>query len=213
MKKSLSILIAILLPLLVFISCSTDNEVAESNEELPILGFRDVDSKGDTVYHSIPDFSFINQDSMIITNKTFAGKAYVSDFFFIHCPSICPKVKAQMLRVYEKFEDNDNLVLLSHSIDTRNDTVPALKAYANKLDIETDKWHLVTGDHDLIYEMADKYFVAAMVNEDAPGGFDHSGRIILVDENRHVRSFAEGTDPKDVTRFMKDIENFLNEKK
>ena len=118
-----------------------------------------------------------------------------------------------MLRLYEKFEDNDNLLFLSHSIDTRNDTVPALKAYAEKLEIDTDKWHLVTGDHDLIYEMADKYFVAALVNEDAPGGFDHSGRIILVDENRHVRAFAEGTDPDDVTRFMQDIESFLNDKK
>ena len=213
MEKRFSILIILLLPMITFIACTAENDVDQSSGELPILGFRDVAPNGDTIYHSIPDFSFIDQDSNIITNETFAGKAYISDFFFIHCPSICPKVKAQMLRIYEKFEDNDNLLLLSHSIDTRNDTVPALKAYANKLEIETDKWHLVTGDHDLIYEMADKYFVAALVNEDAPGGFDHSGRIILVDENRHVRAFAEGTDPEDVTRFMQDVENFLNEKK
>jgi protein SCO1 len=198
-----------LLFLFLLSACTTGIE--PENDKLPILGFRDVDTKGDTIYHTIPDFSFIDQDSQVITNKTLENKIYISDFFFIHCPSICPKVKAQMMRIYDKYKDNDKVILLSHSIDTKNDTVPALKVYANKLEIETDKWHLVTGDHDLIYSIADEYFVAALVNEDAPGGFDHSGRIILVDENRNIRSFAEGTDPESVTKFMLDIDKLLKE--
>ncbi len=181
------------------------------NGKLPIFGFKDVDSKGDTIYHKIPDFSFIDQDSNIITNETFAGKAYITDFFFIHCPSICPKVKAQMMRIYDEFENNDQLLMISHSIDTRNDTVPALKAYANKLDVNTEKWRFVTGEHDLIYEMADDYFITALVDEDAPGGFDHSGTLILVDKNRHVRASANGTDPKSVDEFLVKIEKLLNE--
>ena len=204
------VLLSLLLFLLIFSACTSEDNMSK-DDKLPILGFRDIDSKGDTIYHSIPDFSFVDQDSTEITNKTFEGKVYVSDFFFIHCPSICPKVKAQMLRVYDKFENNDDLLLLSHSIDTKNDTVPALKAYADKLEVKSDKWHFVTGDHDLIYSIADEYFVAAMVNKDAPGGFDHSGRIILVDENRYVRAFAEGTDPESVDKFMLDIEKLLNE--
>lgn len=205
-------LFIISITLFLFFSACTELTNSE-NEKLPILGFKDVDEKGDTILHKIPDFEFINQDSAVVDNATFENKVYIADFFFIHCPSICPKVKAQMMRIYEKFEDNDKVILLSHSIDTKNDTVPALKNYANKLDVKTQKWHFVTGDHDEIYSIADEYFVAAMVNEDAPGGFDHSGRIILVDEDRHVRSFAEGTEPESVDRLLLDIEKLLNENK
>jgi protein SCO1 len=178
---------------------------------LPILGNRDVAPNGDTIYPKVPDFSFIDQDSQQVTNATFEGKAYVVDFFFIHCPTICPKVKAQAKRIYDRFADNPNLLLLSHSIDTKHDTVPALRAYAQKLGISAKRWHLVTGKHDDIYGIADDYFSVATVNPEAPGGFDHSGRLILVDKNRHVRAFCDGTDAEDVSRFMEDIERFLAE--
>lgn len=177
---------------------------------LPILGEREV-INGDTVYPRIPDFAFVDQDSQIITNATFQNKIYVADFFFIHCPTICPKVKANGLRIYAKYRDDDRLGMLSHSIDVKNDTVAALKRHAQKLGIDSGKWHLVTGDHDAIYGIADDYFSVATENPDIPGGFDHSGRIILVDKNRHVRSFCDGTDAKDVDRFMKDIDLLLAE--
>ncbi|MBN8677192.1 MAG: SCO family protein [Chitinophagales bacterium] len=182
-----------------------------STKKLPILGERDVTAAGDTIYPTIPDFQFIDQDSQLVNNATFAGKAYVVDFFFIHCPTICPKVKANGLRVYEKFKNEDRLLMLSHSIDVRNDTVAALKHHAQKLGIETKKWRLVTGDHDAIYGIADNYFSVATEDPSSPGGFDHSGRLILVDKNRHVRSFCDGTDAEDVDRFMKDIELLLKE--
>lgn len=182
------------------------------NRPLPILGEPDISPAGDTVYPKIPDFQFVDQDSQLITNATFAGKAYVVDFFFIHCPTICPKVKANGLRIYNKFKDDDRLLMLSHSIDTKNDTVAALRRHAQKLGIDSKKWHLVTGDHDAIYGIADNYFSVAKEDPSAPGGFDHSGRIILVDKNRHVRSFCDGTDAASVDRFMKDIEKLLQEK-
>lgn len=181
----------------------------EKPRKLPILGERDISPAGDTLYPTIPDFQFIDQDSQLITNATFAGKAYVVDFFFIHCPTICPKVKANGLRLYQKFKDDERLLMLSHSIDIRNDTVAALRHHAQKLGIDSKKWHLVTGDHDAIYAIADNYFSVATEDPSAPGGFDHSGRLILVDKNRHVRSFCNGTDAEDVDRFMKDIENLL----
>jgi protein SCO1 len=176
---------------------------------LPILGNRDITPTGDTLYPQVPDFAFVNQDSQQVTNATFAGKIYVVDFFFIHCPTICPKVKAQTLRIYEQYKDDPRLLLLSHSIDTRNDTVAALRQYAQKLHIDSQKWHLVTGDKDAIYGIADNYFSVAKEDPTAPGGFDHSGRLILVDTNRHVRAFCDGTDADEVTRFMKDIEVLL----
>ena len=118
---------------LAIISC--DNPT--NKQPLPIIGERDISPAGDTIYPSIPDFEFVDQDSQIVNNATFAGKAYVVDFFFIHCPTICPKVKANGLRIYNKFKDNDKLLMLSHSIDVRNDTVAALKHHAEKLGIES----------------------------------------------------------------------------
>lgn len=193
---------------LVMFSCLQPG-VKESNT-LPILGERDV-VDGDTVYHKIPSFSFVNQDSQQVTNETFAGKAYVADFFFVSCPTICPIVTKQMLRIHDRFEDDDRLLLLAHSIDTKRDTVERLANYARNLGVTSDKWHFVTGDQDEIYEIADDYFSIAIEDPDAPGGFDHSGRLILVDENRHVRSFCDGTDPESVDQFMEDIEKLLTE--
>lgn len=186
--------------------------LSPSNDRpLPIIGERDISPAGDTIYPTIPDFEFIDQDSQIVNNATFAGKAYVVDFFFIHCPTICPKVKANGLRIYKRFKDKDGLLLLSHSIDVRNDTVAALKHHAEKLGISAEKWHLVTGDHDAIYSIADNYFSVAKEDPSAPGGFDHSGRLILVDKNRHVRSFCDGTNAESVDKFMEDIERLLTE--
>ncbi len=177
-------------------------------ETLPILGERDyVD--GDTIYHTIPDFAFVNQDSELVTNETFTGKVYVADFFFIHCPTICPKTAREMKKIHDHFIDDGRVMLLAHSIDPQRDTVGALKRYARNLNANTEKWHFVTGDKDAIYEIADDYFSIAMEDPDAPGGFDHSGRLILVDGKRHIRSFCNGTDPKDVDRFIKDIERLL----
>ena len=178
--------------------------------ELPILGHKEV-VDGETIYHEIPDFSFINQDGQPVNNESFKGKAYVVDFFFISCPTICPKVKKQMLRVYEAFEEEDELALLSHTIDVKHDSIPRLKNYARNLGVAPPKWHFVTGNEDEIYEIADDYFSIAVKDPSAPGGFDHSGRLILVDENRHVRSFCDGTDPESVDQFIKDIEVLLSE--
>jgi protein SCO1 len=179
-------------------------------QKLPILGERDF-VNGDTIYATIPDFEFINQDSVLISNKTYQGKIYVVDFFFTHCPTICPKVMKNMLRINEKFKDNPNVMLLSHSIDPKRDSIGRLKVYATNLGIEAAKWSLVTGDKFKIYEIANKYFAVAKEDPDAPGGFDHSGNIILVDSKRRVRAFADGTDANAVNQFIQNIELLLDE--
>jgi protein SCO1/2 len=180
------------------------------NTPLPILGEFDI-VNGDTVYHTVRDFSFINQDSQIVNNASFADKAYVVDFFFISCPTICPKVKKQMLRLYERFKDEDKLVLLSHTIDTKHDTIPRLKKFASDLGVGVPQWHFVTGEKDSIYSIANDYFSIAQENPNAPGGFDHSGRLILVDPQRRVRAFCDGTDAKSVDQFMQDVARLLQE--
>ncbi len=178
--------------------------------QLPILGERDF-INGDTVYHTIPDFEFIDQDSSLVTKESFKGKIYIADFFFTHCPTICPKVTKQMMRLYDKYESNEGVLLLAHSIDVRNDTVGRLKEYADKLEIKAPKWRLVTGKKEDILGIANQYFSIAKEDSSSPGGFDHSGKLILVDKQFRVRSFCDGTDPNSVDQFMKDIDALLLE--
>lgn len=196
--------------LLVGIVLSSCEAPVEKVDRLPILGEYEI-IDGDTVFHAIPDFSFINQDSSIVTNETFAGKAYVADFFFISCPTICPKTTKQMLRIHDKFKSDNRLALVAHSIDPKRDNVAALANYSRNLDVTSAKWHFLTGEKDELYDIADDYFSIAIEDPDAPGGFDHSGRLILVDKDRHIRSFCDGTDPADVDRFMEDIQILLDE--
>ena len=164
---------------------------------------------GKMVYDEIRDFSFINQDSVEVTNKTFKGKIYVSNNFFTTCPSICPTTSLQMGRIYDKFLTDDRVRMISHSIDVRTDSVPILKRYAEGLEIEAPKWNLVTGNEEEILAIAYDYFANALKDEAAPGGFDHDDLLVLIDTNRHIRSICHGTDPVDVDRFMKDIEFLL----
>lgn len=207
--------LAVLVGVTLVISCGSESASGTGDstpKTLPFIGERDIDpATGDTIYASIRDFEFLNQDSQVVSNATFENKAYVVDFFFISCPTICPKLKQQMLRIHERFESNADLLMLSHTVDTKHDTIPRLKKYADNLGVSSQKWHFVTGEKDSIYNIANDYFSVAIENADAPGGYDHSGRIILVDENRHVRAFCNGTDPGEVDAFMDQIDVLLSE--
>ncbi len=180
-------------------------------KKLPILGERAF-INGDSVYHSISDFSFVDQDSNEVTNKTFEGKIYIADFFFTTCPTICPVMKTQMLRIYDQFKDNPQVAILSHTIDPRHDSVAVLKAYAKRLGVSGSFWHFVTGNRDKIYSLGQKdYYVTAGEDSTAAGGIIHSGAFILVDKKRRVRGMYDGTKEKDVSRLMKDMSVLLKE--
>ncbi len=179
-------------------------------ESLPILGHRDfVD--GDTVYHIIPDFEFLNVDSTTFRNSDLDDHIYIADFFFTSCPSICPKVKKQMLRLYGAYKNEDIVKFVSHTIDPKRDTPGRLKLYAKNLEVDTDKWIFLTGTQDSLLDIANAYFVPAYIDPEVPGGFDHSGKLILVDKKRHIRAVAEGTDPKSVTAFFRKIDALIAE--
>lgn len=185
----------------------------QPKQELPILGrhlYNETENGVDTVYHTVDKFSFIDQDSNIVNDQTFGGKIYVADFFFTSCPSICPLTTAQMLRLHDAYKDEPRIVLLSHSIDPEFDDVEVLSTYANKLDINSDKWHLVTGSKQDIYDMAQtSYYVGVREEDKAPGGFEHSGAFVLVDEHRRIRGMYDGTDPAKVDLLMSDIKLLL----
>jgi len=179
-------------------------------DKLPILGDRIIE-QDDTSYHTIAPFKYLDQDSNLITNATFKDKAYVADFFFTSCPTICPKVTRQMLRLQEAFQKDNRLQFLSYSIDYRKDSVPILKRYADKVGINGARWHLVQLKKDEVERVANQYFSIAYEDETVAGGFDHSGRLMLVDKNGHIRAYCDGTDEQAVDEFMLKIHQLLDE--
>lgn len=197
-----------LLILSLFTSILFSTGCEKGADDLPILGMNETDASGKMIYHTIPDFKFLNQDGDTITQKYTENKIYVADFFFTTCPTICPIMKTQMLRVHEEFQDSDDILLLSHTINPRYDTPEVLKNYKDKLGVSSSQWQFLTGDLTDIYELAQKsYLSTAMEDEEAvdDGGFIHSGAFVLVDKDRHIRGIYDGTKEKEVDRLMVDL--------
>ncbi len=181
-------------------------------EKLPYLGNPKIEN-GKEVKHSVRPFVYTNQDSISVNNDSLANVVYVADFFFASCPSICPRVARQMLLIYNEFKDNDQVKLVSFTIDPKRDTPAKLRRYASNLEVDTHKWMFLTGDKDFTMELAGDYFVSAMEDASAPGGYNHSGMIVLVDKNGHVRAFSDGTDPASTPKFIENILTLLKEYK
>lgn len=208
MKNSLLFL---LLPVVLAISCSSPSEKTSETAELPILGERYLDDNQDTVYHSIADFAFVNQVGDTIRKEDMAGKIYVADFFFTTCPTICPVMKKEMLRVYEQFKGEPNFRILSHSIDPSHDTQAVLKDYAVKLGVpNAATWNFLTGDQEKIFEIGQtSYLTTTMADDMEPGGFLHSGAFLLVDQQGRIRGVYDGTKTDQVDRLLADIPKLL----
>ena len=187
-------------------SCITKKEAP-----LPVFGEREVIGQ-DTVYHTIANFKFVDQDSNEVTNDTYKGKIYVADFFFTSCRTICPIMKTQMLRVYDSIQNEPDVLLLSHTIDPEYDTVGLLNDYARRLGVKSDKWHFVTGNKDEIYKLAQtSYFSTALEDKSEPDGFIHSGAFLLIDKERRIRGKYDGTKEEDVNRLLADIQRLKTE--
>ncbi|WP_428985352.1 SCO family protein [Sphingobacterium oryzagri] len=190
-----------------------------SDKKLPIIGEREtteriVDGKTvvDTIYHQIPSFSFLNQDSINISDKTFDGKIYIANFFFTHCPSICPTMQRNLLKVYEKYKGDDRLAFLSHSIDFKYDSPSVLKAYAQKLGVDDTQWQFVTGSKKDIYGISEKYLVYTKEDASVPGGYDHQGYLVLIDQHKRIRGAYDGTNDEQVAQLFTDLDILLQEK-
>ncbi len=194
-------------------------QACNNSEKLPYLGQRQAIEKEadgnvvvDTLYQKIGPFTYLNQDSVAITDKTFDGKIYVADFFFTSCNTICPVMHRNMLNVYNKYKDNADVMFLSHSIDVKYDIPSKLKSYAQKLGIEGNKWQFVHGSKDSIFGVSAKeYMVAAYEDNADPQGLVHQGWFILVDKNKHLRGAYDGTKEDQVEKMMKDMDILLKE--
>ena len=162
-------------------------------------------------YHRIADFSLLNQNGDTITQDNYRDKIYVADFFFTTCPTICPIMTANLVEVQAALANDPEVLLLSHSVTPEIDSVAQLKKYAIEKGVNDAKWNLVTGDKKQIYELARKSYLA--VQEDGDGGpFDmiHTENFILVDKQRRIRGFYDGTKEEEMDRLLSDIEILKN---
>ncbi|CAH1001309.1 hypothetical protein LEM8419_02210 [Neolewinella maritima] len=159
----------------------------------------------------VRDWQYVDQSNRPFGSADLRGKVYVADFFFTSCPTICPKVKSQMLRLEERFADHPDFALVSFTIDPKRDTPEKMTEYAGKLGIkDLNRWRYIHGDKFEIQDLDEDYMSVVLESNDAPGGFDHSGYIVLVDRDGFLRSYASGLVEEEVTHLMDDIQLLLD---
>lgn len=173
-----------------------------------MVNFEMVDStvQHQSKYHTIADFSLINQNGDTITQDDYKDKIYVADFFFTTCQTICPIMTDHMVQIQEKIMNDDEIMLLSHSVTPEIDSVAQLKRYAIEKGVKDAKWNLVTGDKKQIYELARKSYLA--VKTDGNGdAYDmiHTENFMLIDKKRQIRGFYDGTKAEDIEQLLADI--------
>ncbi|WP_282148992.1 SCO family protein [Algibacter lectus] len=164
-------------------------------------------------FHKIPDFSLTNQSGETVTQDTFEGKIYITDFFFTTCPGICPKMTGNMAKIQEEFKSDQDVLLLSHSVMPSTDSVSVLRAYANKNDVIDNKWHLVTGSRDEIYTLGrDHYFVESDLGEvKSIDDFLHTENFLLIDKNKHIRGIYNGLNRASMAQLITDVKALKQE--
>lgn len=158
-------------------------------------------------YHTIGDFSLTNQNGKIITQEDYRDKIYIADFFFTTCPTICPIMTKNMADIQKEIIGDDDILLLSHSVTPEIDSVAQLKKYAIEKGVDESKWNLLTGDKKQIYDLARKSYLAVKTDGDG-GPFDmiHTENFILVDKQKRIRGFYDGTNKEDIEQLLTDLE-------
>lgn len=179
--------------------------------KLPVYGAEEI-KDGKKIIHRIQDFELVNQDGLKQGSEALNGKIAVVDFFFTHCPSICPKMTASLKRVQQAFGDDNAVIINSISVDPERDSVAQLKKYVNRFGINTANWSLLTGDKKEIYKLARNEFM--IVATDGDGGaedFIHSEKLVLADQQKRIRGYYDGTNKKQVDQLIHDIKKLENE--
>ena len=200
--------------LLAFLSCQEKSKNESRVDRLPFYNEETFtphwfanDNEMSNSFHKISPFSFQNQDGEVLTQETFVGKIYVTDFFFTSCGGICPKMTSNMKLLQDEFIDDDKILLLSHSVTPDRDSVSVLKAYAKTQEIISGKWHLVTGSKEEIYKLGRKdYFVEEDLGVDKDNDdFLHTENFVLIDKNSHIRGIYNGLNKTSVNQLIIDI--------
>jgi protein SCO1 len=170
-----------------------------SKKTLPILG-----EPG----HRAGSFSFVNQEGESITEKSVENKVTVAEYFFTSCPSICPMMNANLRQVYEKFKANPDFVILSHTVDPEKDSIPILKAYANRLDAASPGWQFLTGNKAALYASASRDYLLSAADSGSDQ-FVHTQYVALLDKSRQIRGFYDMTRKESISKLEVDIQQLL----
>ena len=221
MMKRYRVLI-ILMSIVSIATVSLFYNVLKPEKKLPIyqpnmVSFKLADSTVQHIkrFHKIKDFKLINQNGQQITNENYRDKIYVADFFFTTCQAICPIMKENMIILQDQYKNDDQVYLLSHTVTPEIDTKEVLKKYAIEKGIIDSKWNLVTGDKEEIYNLARKsYLVAEDVEKSRFFDMIHTENFVLIDPQRRIRGFYDGTDLESIDQLIVDIKilkkEFLN---
>ncbi len=206
---------------LITVGCSTNTRQRVSSvEQLPYYSeatftpeWFDTEDGVPDDYHQISSFSLVNQSGETLTEKDVEGKIYVSDFFFTSCPGICPKMTTNMQLVQEAFINDEDVLILSHSVTPEYDSVYVLKTYAELNGVVDEKWHLLTGDRNEIYDLGrNQYFVEEDLGLDKdPDDFIHTENFVLIDKERRIRGIYNGLNKAAVNQLIEDIKTLQNE--
>jgi len=173
---------------------------------LPYYGPKNVIGTNDTAYHLVPVFEFVDQDQQKTNLSTVKGKIYVAEFFFTTCKSICPIMNTNLQKVYTAFKNDTSVLILSHTVDPETDSVATLKNYAAGRGVNDKRWLFLTGAKPDLYSIARKgYLLNAEEGDGGEEDFIHTQNFALIDKERHIRGFYDGTDMPDIDRLIRDI--------
>ncbi|MCC6370444.1 MAG: SCO family protein [Bacteroidia bacterium] len=179
---------------------------------LPYYGPKHAAKANDTVFHTVPDFEFTDQDGDKVTQNTFKNTVYVTEYFFCTCQSICPVMNNNLIKVYKAFGAKPDFKILSHTVDPETDSMAVLKDYALKHGVHDKKWLFVTGSKKDLYGLARKgYLLNAEEGDGGAEDFIHTQNFALVDKNRHIRGYYDGTDSLEIDRMIKEINVLFQE--
>lgn len=215
-KKINSILFFVFGIALIF-SCSEDSQ---KKDALPYLGHHDIVHEetgelkiGDTLYHKVPSFEYLNQDSLWIKSSDIENKIWIAKFFFTNCPTICPPMTSAMNEVSKELSEfEDEVTFLSFSIDPKKDNPSRLKEYIKEHDITAENWHFLTGDEDETHYLGvHGFYIHAQADNQAPGGYAHSGNFVLVDKNQHIRGIYDGLEKQEREKLINDFKKLLED--
>lgn len=199
-------------------SCS-DAQDKESRVDLPFIGHHDIVYQategyeiGDTIFHTVPRWNYLTQDSTFLASDDIDDKIWIVDFIFTYCPTICPPMTKAMRDINDSLSSyNEDLKFLSFSIDPDRDTPERLRLYRKRHEITANNWFFLTGDEAETHALGiDGFQLFANADEEAPGGFAHSSNFVLIDANQHIRGVYDGLDPDSRNQLITDAKKLLD---
>lgn len=210
----LIVVLAISFTVVLYFTLSPRGKSAKETRLLPIYGDKELMPNGDTIFHTVQAFKFVNQLGDSITEKSVEGTNYVVEYFFTTCKSICPIMNKNMMKVSEKIKGDKGFKILSHTVKPEEDSVPAMLAYAARHNADNTQWYFLTGDKRQLYDMARESYLLSTdttITQPIEDDFIHTQMFVLVDKYHHIRGYYDGTSDTEIATLINDIDKLKKE--